>query len=240
MMPIAQRVLVPAAALAALTFPRPAQDPAQDPAETLELAADQEHSLAELVDEVARFTGRTYLRKEMEFAQTAPRTFSVQNRLQLDRDAARVFLVNMLFTHGFAAVPLDPEQDVYELIQTAGPRRSTIWQRAQHMSPEQVLARRNEQVMVTCTVSTQRVNANTAQTQLRPFLAQAGSAQGNVIAGSVGDGGTLILTGYAPQVASALDIVAAAESDSSQYLGTYGERISKLEKLVAQLAAKKD
>jgi hypothetical protein len=231
-------------ALAQTAAPTPPPTPeTHSPAETapagrrssrvFELAAG-EHQLHELVDRAAAWLGRNYLVQESDFQQT-PTTLSVrlQTPLELDARGLEIALNHFLFQRGFAVIQLSAEQQLYSVVNLAGPRRGDVPAQARMMDADDVLdhAERIESVVVP--IRLEHMNAQIAANAIRPFLAQTSSPYGGVIVGNFGDEKTLVVQGMSPQVAAAVRMIRAADAAAGEALAR--QHLERLEQRIQQL-----
>jgi hypothetical protein len=98
------------------------------------------------------------------------------------------------------------------------------------MTPEEVVQKERLKVVVSTVILLKHIDANTAVPQLRPFFAASGGA-GPAI-GSAGNPQSLLLTGFADQVAGVVRLLRAVdlperESGASNYLHAQLARLSE-------------
>lgn len=191
-----------------------------------------EHALPELIDRAAVWLGRNYLTSENDF-QGPAMTVRLQTEMHLDEDGLDTALGHLLFARGFAVMTLSEELGLYEVVSLNGPRRGEVMNRAVERSPEEVLERQDRIEMVSTTVVVHHLNAQIAVNSLRPFFAQSSPATGLTV-GSTGDTRTVVLQGFAPQVATAIRMLhradeAAADAQQREHLERIEQRVEQLE-----------
>ncbi len=156
-----------------------------------------------------------------------------------DADGCEELLTGVLWSYGFALVPIDEPKGVYEVLSMNGPRSREIVTRAVQRSPAEVLARPTLRLHVTVACATKHINAAIANNALRPFFAQSGGqGAGNLIIGNVGNENSLLLSGPQNMVAAALQLLEAADLPPREPPPPSGEvqqRLQKLEQDNAQL-----
>ena len=213
------------------------QDVPQDKVGGFTLEAG-DHSLESLVDRSAVFLQRNYLYSQEELAAHPSGSIHLQNKLELDRKGCEEVLSQFLYAKGFAIVPLDEKKGIYEVIHMQGPKRTEIAARATWMSPQQVLDKRDLKHVVLCSVRLHSINAQTATTALRPFFSQGGAGPGALMPGNVGTDHTILLQGFAGQVAAAIELLQRVDEPNEHALKdskAFESRFSKLEKRVDAL-----
>lgn len=210
--------------------PRPEPIPAPALA-TAELVLEPgAHEVTALIDKVASVLNRNYLVNEQEMGGKP--VVRIQTQLALSHDEIEPTLGRLLYSVGFAIVPLDDDKGIAEIIAFNGPRRTEITSRARWLSPEEVLATASRVDFVTTAVSLQHVNANQAASQLRPFLSSGGGPIGLVV-GSLSEY-SVVLQGTRQSVASALRLIMAADEAAAHARERAGieelvERVQRLE-----------
>jgi hypothetical protein len=88
---------------------------------------------------------------------------------------------------------------------------------------------------VTTVVALKHTNAMIATNALRPFLTSTAGGGNSITLGTIGNGASLMLCGPQNQVAHAIKLVRAADVPSEQPEPGLAERITKLEKRLAEL-----
>ncbi len=206
---------------------------------TLELATG-EHKLRELIDEVAKFLGHNYLCQEQDFQNPNANTLTLQNPLRLNQTACEQVFSQLLYSKQFAVVPISETAKIYEIVNMAGSRRGEIRSRSRTMTPAEVLANREWIVMVTTTVRLEYIDAQRATATLRPFFSASNSSCGGLTPGNVGNGESLLLQGFAPAVAAAIELLERADVPAGKQTPSIQSRLKALEARVKQLGAKLD
>lgn len=194
----------------------------------------QRNILADEV-ELAIGPGKPRARPAAAPAAEPPSGPFVELQLPVVTDAAgcEELLTGLLWTRGLVLVPLDEAKGVYEVLSMNGPRAREINLRAPQRTVQQVLARPALRQYVTVVVELRHTNATIANNALRPFFAMAGSNNGVPLnIGNVGNATSLLLSGPQDVVASALQLVQAA--DVPQPPETRPDLMQRLEALARQ------
>jgi hypothetical protein len=204
--------------------------------------------LEDLIDAAAQVLGRNILYTPAEFqggGKASAPTVHLQNRLELDANGCEEMLSSLLYARGYAVTPLDPGRNVYEVIAMFGPRGKEISTRAVSMTPDEVLRRPMLRVVVLTTLDLQHINAPVAVNALRPFYGQAGNQASTLQFGNVGNNRSLLLEGFADQVAAAIRIIRECDKPPPpEHQPELATRVQQLEQqaqsLREQLAKKAD
>lgn len=215
----------------------------QDPAARAFVLEPGTHALTDLIDRSSKFLGRNTLYTEAEFSGRPSSEVVLQQRLELDAEGCEDVVGQLLFSKGFAVVPMDAERAVYEVIALEGPRRAELSSRAVSATPAEVVRMRQRKVAVRCTVKLEGAAPAQVMMQLRPYIAGRGPGT-SVVVGNVGD--ALLIEGFADQVAGVLELLATFEQPARSALEAREElerarekslevRIAKLEKRVVAL-----
>jgi hypothetical protein len=207
---------VPAAA--APTVVKAEKPPALSLGQTFSLAPG-EHDLGELVDKAATVLGRNILWQDTERAAAGKNSLRVtlHNPVKVTPQAFEELLSSLLYTQGFAIVPVDAEKGFYEVISLFGQRAREVMNRAVWRTPEEVLARPNQREFVLTTVRLAHTNATVATNALRPFFNSAGGPQGTqLVIGNVGNNEAMLIAGFTDQVCSAIRLVRACDQPPTQ------------------------
>jgi hypothetical protein len=172
----------------------------------------QRNILADEV-ELAIGPGKPRAKPAAAAAAEAPSGPFVELQLPVVTDAAgcEELLTGLLWTRGLVLVPLDEAKGVYEVLSMNGPRAREINLRAPQRTVQQVLARPTLRQYVTVVVELRHTNATIANNALRPFFAMAGNNNAALNIGNVGNTTSLLLSGPQDLVASALQLVQAAD-----------------------------
>ncbi len=202
--------------------------------------AKGEHELPELIESCASFLKRNYLYSKREVsAGGSVVSIKLQQEIRVDAKGCEVVFNQLLYTNGFAVVMRNPVQGIYEIINMAGPKRNEISSAAQWMTPEKVLENRNNYTVVLTSVSLENINANTATTALRPFFSSANSPSGGLIPGNIGNGRAMLLQGYAPSVAQAIELLRQVDVPPNEAQSSLARRLSSVEARLKKLEASK-
>ncbi|HEU4418333.1 MAG TPA: hypothetical protein VFT55_05300 [Planctomycetota bacterium] len=180
-----------------------------------------EHDLVDLVAKAAAILGRNILWPDTERQAAKGQGLSVflNNPIKLTPPAFEELLANLLYTRGFAIVPVDPEKGFYEVLYLHGPRQRELMNRAQWRTPEEVLARPNQREYVLTSVCLKHINATVCTNALRPFFAMGGG--GNNIGsqlgiGNVGNQEAMVLAGFTDQLCAALRLIRECDQPMTQ------------------------
>ena len=163
------------------------------------------HRISDLVYRGARFLGRNYL-LQCE-AAVADRTVHLQTRMDLDVRACEEVLSQILFTHDLVMTPVDPRRGLYEWVHLCGLRSHMILERPFAMPPTEVQRRRFWKVRVSTTRLVQSGAAQHLVHELLRFFPVALDPMRALAVAAVGD--AVVMSGFADQVAAALDLLAA-------------------------------
>ena len=177
-----------------------------------------EHDLVDLVAKAATILGRNILWQDTE-RQAKGQGLSVvlNNPVKLTPAAFEELLANLLYTRGFAIVPVDPEKGFYEVICLSGPRQREVTNRAQWRTPEEVLARPNQREFVLTSVRLKHINATICTNALRPFFASSGGSSGiQLLIGNVGNQEAIVLAGFTDQLCAALRLIRECDQPMTQ------------------------
>jgi hypothetical protein len=212
--------LAAGAAVAAVAFlgslPSTVQDP--KPASHFVIEAG-EHSVKDLIDRAAAALKRNYLYAEAEIAQAGPESnIRIHNRLDLGLPDVEQVISQLVYTRGFAMLPVNPERGIYEWVLMAGPKRMDLEVRATHLTADEVLAWTGPKIPVIVSYTLETINAMQATNTLRPFFVGGGNAVTAALSfANVGDSRTLLIRGLSDQVAAAIKMlrrVDTAEPDT--------------------------
>lgn len=223
------RVLAASAAMIGCLFVPPQQS-VQDPTRW-EVDAG-EHPVQKLIDSAARFLGRNLLYAPDELQKCPP--IELQRKLELDPAAAEDVFSQLLFTRGLALVPRDPLRGVWEIINLNGPRRTEAANHRLVVSADEIETLARRKVHVVTRVRTEHVNAHQAAQMLRPFLAGMSQTGLSMSIGSVADS-SLLLSGFADDVAAAVRLVRMSDLPPAQPDKTVADRLAAVEARLAAL-----
>jgi general secretion pathway protein D len=198
----------------------PAQTPpAQDPpgvnlsidGDLIALSVNETEGLA-LIDFIKlteRITDRVFVYSPQEVGNPTNGNITFIGEVELRRENFFSFFQTMLYIRGFACVlRTTGDSEVVEIVAMTGPKRQELTSSARYVPPDEVENYANQTgVTILTTVPLKYINANTAQTQLRPFFAQGGAGGVGLTPGSVGNGRALLLQGFGPQVYSASQLL---------------------------------
>jgi hypothetical protein len=190
-----------------------------------------EFSIEDLVDESAKFLGRNILYSDREFAAVKDGSYYFQKRLAVDARGCEELLYGLLFTKGFAVIPIDEMKGVYEVISMNGGRQREVVSHPVVRTPEEVLRRPNFMEYVVVSQRLEHTNVNHVLNGLRQMIANNGT--GLMITSSNNE--VLVLQGFGDQVASALRMV--KEADVAQVLDAQDPVQQRLQQLEAAVKA---
>ncbi|MBK8097535.1 MAG: hypothetical protein IPK26_10525 [Planctomycetes bacterium] len=211
--------------IATLTAATPAQDPAkraakEPPVSTAEITIDAngmtlpagEITANDLIDAAAKFLGRNILWSPQELGSV--QTFALQRPLAVDAPGCEEVLCQLLATRYLVVIPLDEQKNLYEVVSLNGQRQRDIAATAVWRTADEVLRREGLKQVVICSVPLKHINAQVATNALRPFFGMFGggnnSAAGLII-GNTGTDETVLLQGFADQVADAIRLLRDAD-----------------------------
>jgi hypothetical protein len=178
-----------------------------------------DHDLVDLVEKAATILGRNILWQETERqgAKGQGLTVSLNNPVKLTPPAFEELLANLLYSRGFAIVPVDSEKGFYEVICLYGPRQRDVMNRAPWRTPEEVLARPNQCEFVLTSVRLKHINATICTNALRPFFAVAGGNNiGQLVIGNIGNQEAMVLAGFTDQLCAALRLIRECDQPPTQ------------------------
>jgi len=196
-----------------------------------------EHSLLKVIHNAATFLGRNYLTNDEEFANSP--TITLDKTLNLDAFGCEEVVSQLAYSRDFAMTAVDAERGIYEFLFVRGPRRPEIFLRAQFVPPEEIRRRTRLKMVVATAVRLERASASRVVNSVRPLLAGIGAGVGGVQIGTGGHERTVLLLGFADQLAAALrmrqevDKNAEAAPGVSERLDTVERRLAALEKHAA-------
>jgi hypothetical protein len=192
-----------------------------------------EHSLLEVIHNAAKFLGRNYLTDDGEFANVP--TITLDKTLNLDAFGCEEVVSQLAYSRNFAMTAVDARRGIYEFIYIRGPRRPEIFNRATFLQPEEILRRTRLKMAVTTVVRLEHCNASRLTATVRPFFAAAGMGPGSVQIGNVGNEKSMLLSGFADQVATALTMF--QEVDKASATESTPDIRDRLEKIEGRLSA---
>lgn len=185
--------------------------------------------LRELCDRVALQLGRNYLRGDLEVGSPKP-GLELQVPMSIrGADELHAVFGQLAYSCGFCVVSMQSTLETYEVLNMQGPRRSEIASRATWKTADEVLQMRGCYEPVICIVTLASMSAQMASVALRPFFSQSASSAGGLIPGTAGDDHSIILSGLAPQVASAIAMLRAVDANSQRASSGLEARIEALE-----------
>lgn len=180
-------------------------------------------------------------------AADAPEPMSVEllQPVVTDEAGCEELLTGLLWTRGFALVPIDEAKGVYEVLAMNGPRAREIASRAVMRTVEQVLARPASKQFVTVVFHLQHVHASTAVNSLRPFFGHQPQPTTLTI-GNAGHPTAVLLSGPQDQAASAVRLLQAVDQPTppespvlqQQSLQQLHRQLDELRKRLAALEEK--
>ncbi len=189
-----------------------------------------DHEIPRLLEAAAKFLGRNYLLQPAELGGASPRV-SLQTRMELDAAGCETVVSQLAFTVGLAAIPLDRERGLWEWINLNGPRRVTVGSNALPVTAAELQQLRASKLCVSVQVQLTNLGASSAVQCLRPFYATSGASGMSI--GTAGSENTVLLAGFADQVAAAVDLIKSA--DAAAPTRPSNDRIEKLEARIAAL-----
>ncbi|MFN3243430.1 MAG: hypothetical protein ACE37K_18145 [Planctomycetota bacterium] len=176
-----------------------------------------EFSVAELIEATAGYLCRNYLYDPNVVMERAP--FRLQRELALDALGSEEVLYALLSTRNLAALPLDERRGLYQVVplEPSGhshPMSAIPWRR-----PQDVLRRPHYRELVMTTVSVDHVDAQHVASGLRSHFAMMRQWQpGAPTIAFVGER-SLILHGYADQIAQTIQAIGALDQMAAPRVG---------------------
>lgn len=130
-------------------------------------------------------------------------------RKSLFKDEFFSFFQTMLYIKGFALVPRgDGNLELLEIVLMTGPRGKEIQNGARYVTADEIKKYANQTgVPILTMVPLKHINAPVAVNALRPFYGAAGAAGSTLQLGNVGNNTALLLSGFGPQVYSAVELL---------------------------------
>ncbi|MEC7725943.1 MAG: secretin N-terminal domain-containing protein, partial [Planctomycetota bacterium] len=130
------------------------------------------------------------------------------------------FFQTMLYIKGFAVVPRgDGDLEMLEIVMMQGQRGREVTNGARYVTPDELADYRFQTgVPILTTVPLKHINAQLANTALRPFFAGTGgnSPGSSVQIGNVGNKSALLLQGFGPQVYSAVELLKLVDEPAEE------------------------
>lgn len=193
-------------------------------------------AVEELIDQAARFLNRNVLYNPAELAAAGGRAgIRLQKRIELDALGCEELLASLLYVNGFAVIPLDADKGFYEVVAIHGPRGREVVSRPIAMDPDQVLRRPQLKMVVVTTVQLRHINAVIATNALRPFFSSGNQPPGSLTIGNVGNQASIVLLGFADQVAAAIRLLRECDRPEAEPKPDLEQRLAILEQQVRAL-----
>ena len=143
------------------------------------LSVDETQGIAmvDFIKLTQQITGRVFVYTAQEVSNPTNTAITFVGPMRLKRKDFFSFFQTMLYIRNFALVlRATGDKEVVEIVQMSGPKRSELNASARYVPPDEIENYANQTgVTILTTVPLQYINANTAQTQLRPFFAQGGA-----------------------------------------------------------------
>ena len=211
-----------------------------------------DHDLRDIFEDAAKFLGRNYILHEADFGKGDHLRIHLQKSLNLDATGCEEVVSNLAYTRDFTIVPMDELRGLYEVIFLRGARRPLAAANAIHLDPDDVLKRSKQKIIVLTAVPLEHIDAAKAGQQLRPFFAGTGASGYGLQFGNAGSQRSLLLQGFADQVAGAIRLLRKVDQPNAQALPRsldsqlanlnsasrkYAKTIATLEKRVHNLEA---
>jgi len=188
----------------------------------------------ELVDAVARFLGRSIVWTAAEHGKTPVEPFVMQKELALDAPGCEELLSQLVWSRGFALVPLHADKGVYEILLQGGPRQRDIAANASARTPDEVLRQPSLRMYVWTQIRIEHLEANAINNLHVLFGQSQGNGSPQMVIASLGS--TLLLAGMQDQIAQMLRMVKASDRPPEQPRRTELElRVAALEKSLQEL-----
>jgi len=198
--------------------------------------------IEDLVRKAAGFLEINILLAPQELAGT--QAIQLQRGLVTDRDGCEDLLSSLLYRCGFAYLPIDPSQHLYEVVSLTGTRSREVALRSQRKTADEILKRPGLYMPVLVSVPLEHINSQIAMNSLRPFLATSGG-QNSLTIGTPGNTNFLLVMGMQSQVAQLLHLLRECDVPQKTDPAREGmeERLARLEGAIVELqkalAAKK-
>ena len=199
------------------------------------------HGIDELIKKSGEFLGRNYLFDSSQSPEVCnPNNpqgkIELPRELRLDAASCEEVIGQILFAHNWVAAVLDPEQKLYDWVFLPGPKGPALKQQVRQRSPEEVLAQPKRVEFVAVAVKLEHLNAQLAAANLRQFFNDPRGLL-NLLPTGGQRSGSLLVTGFQPQVAQILDLLKmldvatpAIEQGLTQRLAAIEARLRRLEK----------
>ncbi len=177
-----------------------------------------EHTLGNILRSAAKYLGRNFFMNPNE-VDSDQNTVEIQKKLNLDAIGCEEVVSQIAYMKGFTIVPIDPLRGLYDVISYRGERTLEISTHALHLSPDEVLRKSELKVYVLTSFSLKHIDATRAAQQLRPLF-MAGGGLNVLNFGTAGTKQSLILQGYAGQVASAIHLLRGVDMPQRQVVAS--------------------
>ena len=198
-----------------------------------------EMTLKELIERASKNLERTILYSEAECqAQGGELRFKIQKRMSLDSEGFEELVSALVYQKQFVMTPLDAKRGVYELINFNSQKRREIQTRAVRMSPAEVLRRSGLYMQTYTTIRTEHIDAARLVNTLRPFFGGMGAGGLSLQIQNAGDSRSIMLIGFIPQVAIALQMVKDTDV-SHKEVTKLEQQVKHLERRVQKLEARR-
>jgi general secretion pathway protein D len=221
-----RRVAAAALALAlAATAQDPPQPPQQPPAAVqiepvlvggepgFRISIDEREGLLlkQFIKIAEQITERTFIFSDQELAQVPDPKVTFLGVKKIKKANFFGFFQTILYIKGFACVPRGEEDtEIWEIIFMNGPKRSELTASVRYVTPDELVNYRNQTgVTVLTSIPVEHIQAVAAVNSLRPFFIGAGAASptGQLTFGNVGNAKAVLISGFAPQVYAAYQIL---------------------------------
>jgi hypothetical protein len=165
-----------------------------------------EHKLGDLIDQAARYLKRNYLFSDKE---NPGASFKLQESVVLNLKTCDEFISQIAFSKGYVMSPINHALGVYEFIYLQGHDRSRIPTSATAMTPKEVKAKSRHYIAVKTSITLKHLNADPITATMRSFFASRARNESLTFAAMTDR--TILIAGFAPQVAHAIQLLEAAD-----------------------------
>ncbi|MCA8963260.1 MAG: hypothetical protein H6838_14460 [Planctomycetes bacterium] len=160
------------------------------------------HEVTDLIDRVAAFLDFNILYEGSEIGGAGK--IRITRRTEVDAHGCWDLFSSLLYHKNLAILPLQTDKGFYQVVNMNGPRAREISSAAVFVPYQEVESyAKSMATPIQTTVPLRNINATIATNALRPFFAAIGGANSGLTFGNVGNNTSLLVQGYAHQVAAA-------------------------------------
>ncbi len=165
-----------------------------------------DHKLGNLIDQAANYLKRNYLFSDKGNPEAS---FKLQESVVLNPKTCEEFISQIAFSKGYVMSPISHALGVYEFIYLQGNDRSRIPTSATPMTPKEVKAKSRHYIAVKTSITLKHLSAGPIAATMRSFFASR--ARNESLTFATMTDRTILIAGFAPQVAHAIQLLEAAD-----------------------------